>query len=196
VASLDRVDVGLLKQAVQAGADALEVHVATDAEIEDLAEATRSLSIPVGVAAAFGAAQRVTGHAEEKGFDWVRLPIDAPFSVLAKEKPARLLTLPVTLDLRVASAVSGLPVEAVVVEASDNTAVEMTLGDALRLRALRDVTQKLVFLDVGLGVPPDAVAAVGALGINGLLVRIPGPDAGLIREYIADLEAAAGTTLD
>jgi hypothetical protein len=191
VASLDRGDATLLAGAVKAGADALEVTVATERELLTLAEAAKGVTIPVGVVAAHGAAQLVTGLAADKGFDWVRLPLDAPFSVLAKDKPARLVTLPMSIDLRVAHAIGDLPVEAVVLETSDSTAAELTLGEALRVRALRDATQKLALVDVALGVTPSAVAAVDALGINGLVVHLAGPDVDIIRDYVANLEAAA-----
>jgi hypothetical protein len=191
VASLDRVDPALLADAVKSGADALEVTVATERELLTLAEAVKTLTVPVGVAVAYGAAHLVTGLAADNGLDWVRLPIDAPFSVLAREKPARLVTLPVAIDIRVATAIGDLPVEAVVLEASDGAAAELTLGEVLRLRALRNATQKLTVIDVALGVPPSAVAAIDSLGINGLLVHLARPDVDLIREYVANLEAAA-----
>lgn len=191
VASLDRVDAALIASVAQAGVDALEVAVATERELLDLAEAMREVTLPIGVVAAYGAAQLVYGYAQEKGFDWVRLPIDAPISVLAQEKPARLVSVPVSLDVRIAGAVSGLPVDAVVLEASDSSAMEITLGDALRLRALRDAMQKLVLLDVAVGVPPEAVGALDALGINGLVVRTTGSGVDLIRAYIANLETSA-----
>jgi hypothetical protein len=191
VASFDRADAALLASAAKSGADALEVSVATERELLALAEAAKGITVPVGVVAAYGAAQLVTGLAAEKGLDWVRLPLNAPFSVLAKDKPARIVALPMSIDLRVAHAISDLPVEAVVLEASESSAAELTLGEALRVRALRDATQKLALVDVALGVTPPAVAAVDALAINGLVVHLAGPDTDIIRDYVANLEAAA-----
>jgi hypothetical protein len=191
IASLDRTDAALFERAVQAGADALEVAVVTERDLRDLAEAMQKIAVPVGVVATSGAAQLVSGFAQESAVDWVRLPMDAPLSVLAREKPAHLLTVPVTLDVRLASAVSNFGVEAAVLEAPDASAAEITLGDALRLRALRDAMQKLVLLDVAVGIPPDAAPALDSLGINGLVVRVAGSGMDLIRDYIANLDAAA-----
>lgn len=191
VASLERADATLVESAVQAGADAVEITVATERDLLDVATFVKGLAVPVGVLAAYGAGRLVARLASDQGFDWVRLPIDAPLSVLSWEKPAHILSLPVTLDLRVAFAATSLPVDAVVLEASDSTTAELTLGDALRVRTLRDAIQKPVLANVALGLPPDALAAIDALGINGLVVAIGDGSAHVIRDYVANLEAAA-----
>jgi hypothetical protein len=191
VATLERADPLLVERAVQAGADAVEIVVATERELLEIASAVRNLSVPAGVLAAYGAAGLVANLAPDQGFDWVRLPIDAPLSVLSREKPARILSVPVTLDLRVASAVTSLPVDAVVLEASDSVSAELTLGDVLRLRAVRDVIQKPVLVNSALGLPPAALTAVDALGVNGLMVPVGSATVEMIRAYIASLEAAA-----
>lgn len=186
IAALPRPDTAAMAAAVAAGADALELHAAGEADLRDLGRALGGVTVPVGLDLAYAAdAQSVTGAAEA-GIDWVRLPLDLSITALGWERPARVLTLPEDLDLRLIATIGGLQVDAVALSLPGDAA-DLTIQAGLRVRAIADLAKKPLLLHVGARVPAAVIAACEHLGVDVVVADVEGASAAA---RLADLAAA------
>ncbi len=191
IATLSAADGDALGAALSAGVDALEisVHGAKDATV--VADAVSRFSGPVGVTVKDADAALAEAVADA-GADWVRLPLDAPVASMAWPRPARVLTVPYSLDLQLALGIGGLNVDAVLIDTVKDDRSEITYLDALRLRALSSFVKNPVLLKVSSWLPPSAAAAAEHLGADALLIQIGGSSApSLLANYLEALEQRA-----
>jgi len=190
VASFSDVDLDVLAAAVDAGVDAVEIPFSKAIDARRLLQITEHLKVPVGLLLPAGADASMAATAAEARVDWVRLPLAARVSSLEWEKPARVLTVPFDLDLHLAQGLSGLPIDAVVVDQVADGQSELTCAEALRFRTLSELVKKPLILHVGPALPPAAAAAGEHLGADGLLVDVDGlRSIDTLRSYLQGLEA-------
>jgi hypothetical protein len=174
VASFDAADVDTIGAAIEAGADAVELRFGQDFDLSGLASLVKRVTVPLGIALPPDADSAAAAIADKAQVDWVRLPIDAHISTMEWDRPVRILTVPFELDLEVAHGLTGLAVDAVLIDQSSDRGGEFTYLDALRLRALGGLIKKPLLLHSGPGLPPGAAAAGEQLGADAVMVYLSG----------------------
>jgi thiazole synthase ThiGH ThiG subunit len=190
VASFGRLDAKAMAAAIEVGADAVEVQVSGASDIDALAGLSERLGVPIGIAAASGFDAGLAKAAQYAQADWLRLSLQDSMRAVGWERPARILTIPSDLDLRIVSAVNGLEIDAVQIDAMPRTDTETTLGEGLRLKSLRELLRKPFLVHVSVGLTPDLAPAYEQLGIDALVVpagRAQSQD--LVAAYVAALQS-------
>jgi hypothetical protein len=190
VAEFRKVDSQAMRAAVEAGADALEAPASDRQAVKLLADVQRELGVPVGMVTPSGVDADLAHAAAEAGIDWIRIDLGASIAAVGWERPARFLTIPADIDLRLTAALNGPFADAVVVVAGDTGEVShLALGEALRLRAIGEIVKKPLILHAGVGLPPLPATVSEALGVDALLVPGTGAEAiQRIKEYATQLE--------
>jgi hypothetical protein len=191
VASLDRgADLSLIRQLVQAGADAVEVTVRDRAAMTALRTAGSAVDVPLGIVSRIDVDDDLAGDAAEAGIDWIRLELEAPLMALGWERPSRFLTVPLDVDLRIAGALNAPFVEAVVITAPQNEMWSQQIVEGLRVRTLSEGVKKPFLVAVSDNDPVLSGEVCAALGIDAVLVSVDGPSgAEHVAAYVAQLHA-------
>lgn len=172
VALIAKADAAAATAASAAGADAIEVRTATIREARALVTAA---SIPVGLVAPATADAAYAAEAVAAGVDWLHLDLEAPIATLSWEGPARFISVPADLDLRLVAAFNGPFAEAIVASPAADDALDLAAG--LRLRLIGEVVRKPLLLTLTAGQPTVSSAEVEALGVNAVIVPVTAEDA-------------------
>jgi hypothetical protein len=185
--------VAAVAAAVSAGADAVEIRTLEEKDRRGLRAAVEGITVPVGIEVSGDGGAIPAAEAAEAGIDWLRLPADASIAALEWEKPARMLTLPTDLDLRLVAALSALEIDAVLVDLPARS--DISIADGLRLRAMAELAKKPLLLHADGRIPAAVLAASDHLGVDGIVVDIEDASrAGGLRTLAAALKRAPSGT--
>lgn len=190
IAQTGQADVERLRAVVAAGADAVEVQLTAGAAPSTLERLSRELGVPVGVVAPGPAGEDFARAALDAGLDWVRVTLDTPIEALAWERPARFLTVPTDIDLRLAAGLATPLAEAVIFVGEEDLS-GLLIGDALRIRLLAEIAKKPALLQVPGSGTPVAVSILASCGVDAVLIPIAGSaGATQIASYVEAFEQA------
>lgn len=192
VASLRAPDDALMRRVAEAGADAIEVLVAGASSVRDLGQRARALSVPVGIVTQREVGEDMATIAAEAGIDWLRIDLTAPVASLGWERPARFISVPIDVDLRVTVALNAPFAEAIVAEPPRGSTWSYDVAEALRLRTLGEIVKKPILAALPAHAPMLSAGTCTALGIDAVLLSVEGAaDTDLLTEYLSQLQTPA-----
>ena len=193
IAQIAGPDVATARAAAVAGADAVEVQFGAGAAPSTLAGLSQEIGVPVGLAAAGAAGEDFARAASEAELDWLRVALDTPVEALAWERPARYLTVPTGIDLRLATGLAAPLAEAVAFVGQEEMS-ELRIGDALRIRLLAEIAKKPVLLQVPGSGSPIGASILSSFGVDAVLLPIAGAsDVARIADYLRTFEQATSS---